>query len=100
MAGKQQAFPEIRGKLRKREECKDKVMQNHTLAVARRGSPGGPVKLSDQVVVKESGSSLSTEGTNIKLAHGHWTGLWQVTWVQSELRRQPEWTPEPRVPDP
>lgn len=56
-------------------------MQNHTLAVARRGSPGEPVKMSDQVIVKESDSSLAKEGTNVKLAHDHWTGPWQVTWV-------------------
>jgi len=38
-------------------------------------------KVEDRVLVKEAESVLTNEGVHSKLAHEHWTGLWEVTGI-------------------
>lgn len=78
VAGKQQAFREVRQALKERQAAKDRSRQSHNDSTGR-ASPGGQSKVGDNVLVQgAAASTLSREGVHSKLAHEHWTGPWQV----------------------
>ena len=77
VADQQQAFREVCEALEERQAAKYRSRQSHNDGIDP-VSPGGQVKIADNVLVKEAASNLSRAGIHSKLAHEHWMGPWQV----------------------
>ena len=77
MADQQQAFREVCEALEERQAAKYRSRQSHNDGI-HPVSPGGLVKIADNVLVKEAYSTLSRAGIHSTLAHEHWMGPWQV----------------------
>ena len=77
VAERQQSFVEVREALKQRQADKDRQREASNANV-RRASPGSQVKVGDMVMVRESDSSLGTQGTHPKLIHDYYTAPWVV----------------------
>lgn len=78
VADKHQSFLEVQEALKKRQEERTKQREAANAAI-QRASPGSRVKVGDWVMVKESDSSLNSQGVHPKLLHDHYTAPWLVT---------------------
>lgn len=68
---------EVQDALQKRQDKRNRQREAANAGI-QRPSPGSRVKVGDWVMVKESDSTLNSQGTHPKLLHDHFTAPWRV----------------------